>query len=93
MRRRRADAAASDAQLPQFEIHEAYIRDLVVTINRAANPPTATAEFMGHINGRERRGALPEEHYPQRCRVTLHLEGDRWLMDGYELQGFGIGGR
>ena len=46
---------------------------------------------MGHVNGKERRGTLPEEHYPQRCKVTLHREGDRWLLDSYKMEGFGIG--
>jgi hypothetical protein len=80
------------AQLPQFEIRSAYIRGLEIKINRINNPPSATAQFFGHIEGRLRRGTLPQDHYVARINVTLIRDKDRWLMDKYEWQpGIGIG--
>jgi hypothetical protein len=80
------------AQVPQFEIRSAYIRGLEIKINRFNNPLSATAEFFGHIEGRQRRGMLPQDHYVARIKVTLIRDKDRWLMDKYEWQpGIGIG--
>jgi hypothetical protein len=80
------------AQLPQFEIRSAYIRGLEIKINRFNDPPSATAEFFGHIEGRQRHGALPQDHYVARIKVTLIRDKDRWLLDKYEWQpGIGIG--
>jgi hypothetical protein len=79
--------------LPQVEIRKAYVTGLVVNVNRFHNPPTATAEFFGHAEGKDRRGVYADQHYIARFKVSLHLENDHWLMDGYEEQpGLGNGG-
>ena len=77
----------------KFEIHEACHS----RFGRQVQPLQFPADGVwpsswGTSIGMRRAPCCPEEHYPQRVKVTLHLEGDRWLMDGYKMEGFGIGG-
>ncbi|HEV2971339.1 MAG TPA: hypothetical protein VGY55_15295 [Pirellulales bacterium] len=79
--------------LPQVEIRKAYVTGLAVKVNRFNNPPTATAEFFGQADGKDRHGVYADQHYIARFKVNLHFENDRWLMDDYEEQpGLGNGG-
>jgi hypothetical protein len=82
------------AQLPQFEIQSAYIRGLEIKINRFNNPPSAVATFIGHVEGRMRRGDLATQHFPVQVKATLARgPNDRWLIDTAEWRlGIGIGG-
>ncbi len=74
------------AMLPQLEVHSASIGGLTVKVNRFNNPPSATAEFTGRVDGRERHGALADQPFIGRFKVGLVLEGDRWLIEKYEWQ-------
>ncbi len=71
-------------QMPQVEIHSVSLNGLQIKVNRLSSPPTATAEFTGVVNGKVKSGLYPYDNIVGRCRVTLRLEGDRWLIDGVE---------
>jgi hypothetical protein len=81
-------------QLPQFEVQSAYIRGLEIKINRFNNPPSAVATFIGHVEGRMRRGGLATQHIPVQVKATLVLgPNDRWFVEMAEWQlGIGVGG-
>lgn len=75
------------SMMPQFEVHSASISGLAIKINRFNNPPTATAEFQGRVDGRERRGnLLADQPVFATVKLTLVLQNDRWLIDKYEWQ-------
>jgi hypothetical protein len=70
--------------MPQVEIHSVSMNGLAIRIDRLSSPPSATAEFTGVVNGKVKSGLYPYDNIVGRCRVTLHLENDRWLIDGFE---------
>jgi hypothetical protein len=73
-------------------ITDARVYDLVVEVNRQANPPTAQADFTGRVKGNYRgESADGEGMLLRKFTVDFRLHGDRWLMTAYEDRG-GIGG-
>jgi hypothetical protein len=81
-------------QLPLFVIQSAYIRGLEIKVNRFNNPPSAVATFIGHVEGRIRRGDLAIQHIPMQVKATLTRgPNDRWLVETAAWQlGIGVGG-
>ncbi len=78
--RKRTDDAFSIAEF--FEIS---IRNLDVTINYRASPPTAEAEFTVVVHGRLRAGEmrdLGDVTRPVRIKVELRKQSGRWLIYG-----------
>ncbi len=73
----------ASSRMPRVEIDDAKIRDLKVSINRRANPPTARADFKAIVEARDKRGEVPYEHFIRQCSVGLRREGDRWLLTDY----------
>jgi hypothetical protein len=71
-------------QMPQVEIHSVSMNGLAIRIDRLSSPPSATADFTGIVIGKVKSGLYPYDNIVGRCRVTLHLENDRWLIDGFE---------
>lgn len=65
-------------------IREAQYRDLKVTVH-PGSPPTATAEFIGHVAFTDPKQQAPYERYMRRFRVTLRRDPDRWVMTDYEV--------
>jgi hypothetical protein len=73
-----------EAALSRFTIREAHVGgDLEVRINRLTLPPSATAYFTGRVEGKDKRGVVPYEHMIRKFKVTLHKQGDRWLIADY----------
>lgn len=72
-------------EMSQVTISKASFSRLDVKFNRLVSPPTAEADFMGYINGRDRRGELPYENFAGRFIVRLRREGEGWVMTDYEL--------
>jgi ketosteroid isomerase-like protein len=70
-------------RMPRVEISDARIRDLKVSFNRHANPPTARAQFKAIVEGRDKQGEVPYEHFIRQFSVGLRREGDRWLLTDY----------
>jgi hypothetical protein len=74
-------------ELSRVTISKVSWNRLDVKFNRYTSPPTAVADFMGYINGKDRRGEVPYENFSGRITVQLRREGDRWLMTSYEMPG------
>lgn len=77
--RRRVDSA-----IGLVVIREAQYRDLTVT-SQPGSPPTATAEFIGHVAFTDPKQRAPYERYMRRFRVSFRNEGARWVMTDYEV--------
>ena len=70
--------------LGRVEVQKAAITDLEITINRLTSPPTAKAKFRAIGAGRDRKGEFPYQGFAEFITVELRLEGDRWLVSGYQ---------
>jgi hypothetical protein len=80
--------------LPQAQITDARVYDLMIDVNGHASPPTAQAQFVGRVKGRF-RGDGPggdEGLVLHRFTVDLRKDGERWLVVAYQDHG-NIGGR
>ncbi|MGE0537821.1 MAG: hypothetical protein AB7O68_22845 [Pirellulales bacterium] len=73
----------ASSRMPRVEIDEARIRDLKVTFNHRANPPTARADFKAIVEARDTKGEVPYEHFIRQFSVGLRRDGDRWLLTDY----------
>lgn len=62
---------------------EARVNDLKVDVKSTATPPTATARFIGRIEGTLKRGSLPHEVYIARFEVYFEKQDEKWLVTGY----------
>jgi hypothetical protein len=72
--------------LGRFNIRDAHVGgDLEVVTNELTIPPSATAYFTGRVEASDGRGEVPYEHLIQKFKVTLHREGDRWLIFDYAM--------
>jgi hypothetical protein len=70
--------------LARFEVSDAGIGgDLQIRFNPLTIPPSATAYFTGRVQGKDKRGVVPYENLFRKFKVTLHHEGDRWLIADY----------
>jgi len=79
--------------LGRFEVEDARIRDLEITINRLTSPPTAKAKFLAVGKGRDRKNEFPYENYMRTVVVELRREGDRWLVADFDVEDFHPPGR
>lgn len=77
--RRRVDSA-----IGLVVIREAQYRDLNVT-SQPGNPPTATAEFIGHVAFTDPKQRTPYKRYLRRFRVSFRKEGSRWVITDYAV--------
>ena len=73
--------------LDRVEVEEAYLSGLEVTINRLTNPPTAEARFLAIGRAKDKSGQVPYQGYSQHVVVRLRLEGNRWLVADYDIEG------
>lgn len=74
-------------QLERVRIRDARVTgDLQIAINQRQAPHTAIANFIGRVEGIDRRGHAPYGTFISRFEVQLRQEGGRWLITGYELQ-------
>ena len=73
-----------ESALSRFTVREAHIGgDLEVRINRLTHPPSATTYFTGRVEGKDKRAVVPYEHMIRKFKVTLHKQGNRWLIADY----------
>jgi len=88
-----AEPTRADARwmLNRVEVSSAYVRNLQITINRLMNPPTTQVRFQAVGQGRDRRGEFPYGTFSRAVTVQLHLEGTRWLVTGYDVEGLDLG--
>jgi len=74
--------------LARFQVSQASVgRDVEVRFNPLMNPPTATAYFTGHLEGKDLRGQLPYEHLIRKFKVVFRRDGDRWVIADYSDDG------
>lgn len=80
--------------LPQAQVTDARVYDLIVDVQRHVAPPRAQAHFVGRVKGRFRGAGQggSEGLVLRRFTVDLRKQGDRWLVVTYEDHGT-IGGR
>lgn len=72
--------------MQRYEVEDAWIRELEITVNRLTSPPSAKAKFMAIGKGRDRQNAFPYKAFGDRVTVDLRREGDRWLVVGYDAE-------
>lgn len=84
----RTGATDLDGRLRQavadFEITEARVRGLKITLSDDARRPTARAEFVGSLALDARRAQVPYEHYVRRLTVFFEKAETGWQVTGYE---------
>jgi hypothetical protein len=88
-----AEPTRADARwmLNRVEVSSAYVRNLQILVNHLTNPPTAQARFQAMGQGRDRLAQFPYGSYSRTVTVHLRLEGDRWLVTGYDVEGLDLG--
>ncbi len=72
--------------MSRFEVSDAWIRELEISVNRLTSPPTAKAKFLAVGQGRDRAGVFPYRAFGDHVVVNLRWEGDRWLITGYDAK-------
>ncbi len=76
-----------ESALKRFHVRNAHVgRDLEIATNALTNPPSARAFFTGRIEGADARGEVPYEQMIQKFTVTLHREGDQWLIHDFTME-------
>jgi hypothetical protein len=79
--------AEVETALSRFTVREARVgRDLQIRTNRLTSPPSASAYFTGRIEAHDQDGEVPYEHLIRKFKVTLHRDGDRWLLYDYAAE-------
>lgn len=71
--------------LREVEFTEIKIRDLKIKINELSSPPTATANFIGVVSGRDRTGDFGHLTRPVGFTLEFCLQSGRWLITGHRL--------
>jgi uncharacterized membrane protein len=71
----------------RVKFEEAYISGLEVKVNHLTSPPSAEADFRAMGMARDRRGEIPYESFARHVTLTLRMEGGRWLVTGYKIEG------
>ena len=59
------------------------VSDLRIDFSPLESPPKATATFLGHVEFKA--ASVPLEQYLGRVKIQLAKEGDRWLVQSYDL--------
>ncbi len=72
------------AALARVTVKSAHVGgDLEVRFNELTIPPSASAYFTGVVEAHDRSGTIPYERMMRRFKVTLHRQGDRWLIHDF----------
>jgi hypothetical protein len=68
------------------EVRKARIvSDLRVDFSPLEVPPRATASFLGRVEFKA--ASVPLEQFLRRFKIQFVKEGDRWLVQSYDLEG------
>jgi len=71
----------------RVRVQSLYLRDMVVEVDRGQEPPTAKVRFRALGQGNDRGGEFPYQAFNRHVRVDFRLEGDRWRIIDYEVEG------
>jgi hypothetical protein len=74
----------------RVEVSTVYLHNLEITINHHSSPYTAKARFQAIGQGRDRKGEIPYQGFNRRVTVDLRLEGKRWLVYDYSVEGLTV---
>lgn len=78
--------SAAERHMPRYKINSVNIsRDLKITVDPKADPPTAVAKFTCRVNANDRKGQLPYENAYLQFAINFRKDGDRWLVAGYDV--------
>jgi hypothetical protein len=73
--------------LDRFHIRDAHVGgDLEFVVNELTIPPSCRVNFTGRVEATDSRREIPYEHLIRRFRVTLHRDGNRWLIHDYAME-------
>jgi hypothetical protein len=72
------------SRMQSLKVEEANVADLRIELSPLELPPKAIARFLGLL--RFAPGEAPYDRLLRRVTVKLVKEGDRWLVESYELQ-------
>ena len=70
----------------RVEVTSVHLLNVEITIDYKSRPYTAGA-FSGHRPGEDRRGEIPYQGFNEKATVALRLEGKRWLVFAYDVDG------
>ena len=70
-------------RMPSLKIEEARIADLRIEFSPLELPPKAIATFLGVL--RFQASDVPYDRFLRRVTVKLVKDGERWLVESYEL--------
>lgn len=77
----------AQANLKLVKIQEAKITDAPqILINELTNPPTATASFMGRVQGQLKMGSQYGDTYIARFEVTMRRYDGQWKIVAVETE-------
>jgi hypothetical protein len=74
----------ADLAFARFEVLQASISNLEITINDLTSPPSAEARFNSLIRVRDRKGEMPYGGEPFYFIVKFRKESDRWLITDHK---------
>ena len=60
------------------------VSDLHIDFSPLEIPPKATASFLGHVE--VKAASVPLENFLGRFKIQLVQEGERWLVQSYDLE-------
>ena len=72
-------------RLQTVNVEEATIADLTIDFSPLELPPKAMARFLGIL--KFEASGIPYDRVLRRLTVKLVKQGDRWLIESYELHG------
>jgi hypothetical protein len=71
----------------RVEVGSTYIHSMEIKIDDRTSPYTAKARFQVIGQARDRKGEIPYEGFNRAVTVELRLEGNRWLVYDYSIEG------
>ncbi len=76
-----------ESVMSRLRIREANVGgDLEIRTNALTSPPSASAYFTGRIDAQDNRGEVPYDQLVRKFKVTLHHDGDRWLLFDFAME-------
>ncbi|MEN6452339.1 MAG: hypothetical protein ABFC96_17750 [Thermoguttaceae bacterium] len=73
--------------LARVDVKSVWVRHLEIKIKRLTSPKTAEARFVATGQGNDRKGEAAYATYSAPVTMKFRLEGGRWLVIGYSVEG------
>ena len=72
-----------EALMPLMRVEAANSAAEQITLDEAAQPPTATSQFQAYLRALHQKSGLPVAYVNQRVDLHWVKRGDRWLLEDY----------